>query len=601
MSNFQINGHPSPINGESARGYLLRIVDLNGFKSVGTICRSAGVSFMHKNHFMTNKWQNVLEQFSSVLYQKTSLINSFSQHWSAELYAKFDMRISNLFHIDCRLCPVCLSEDKYLKTDWDFALTTVCTEHQCYLVDSCPHCKNSIPWTRGQLDICPNCEHRYSASVITKIKKNHPLMRLNDQFSTMNRNSFEQLILAYSRMYRPEDNILAQPAIHKMSVQNISELLTQALGLMHSESYRNSYINWLKEQRHDDYDFLSIRAVLEPFRNFETCYRDELDNHLSDITFIPLANLNSVECANYFDHIQTGEQLGVKTARLQNRRANIRCIDLGSQISSQRLAVVLGTPSHSMGHLIQNGIIEPVNIIGNMRHLLFDLKEVVSRFSRIPQKKGTKNHTLMTIESLTDEKLLSKFLLKFSDLMQMTLKQEINVYSDIVPNNGLFDMCVSKNELLLILNDRLYETRQYICMQDFAHLMNTTVQCVNILLAHPSFKNSIHTNKPEQISTQCAYDVLSKYVSLNRVSYFCNSRVDKLIHTLKNKNLESAIVIRNANKVLFLYDRHNLSVLLKELPEFNSEILLESALLSRLLLSNTAPHQQKSYGDQHND
>jgi hypothetical protein len=34
MDNFIINGHPAPFFNESFRGYLLRIVDLNGFKGI---------------------------------------------------------------------------------------------------------------------------------------------------------------------------------------------------------------------------------------------------------------------------------------------------------------------------------------------------------------------------------------------------------------------------------------------------------------------------------------------------------------------------------------------------------------------------------------
>lgn len=52
------------------------------------------------------------------------------------------------------ICPHCLKEDGYLRSDWDLRLVTTCTRHKVQLIDTCPSCKKKLTWNRADVGVC---------------------------------------------------------------------------------------------------------------------------------------------------------------------------------------------------------------------------------------------------------------------------------------------------------------------------------------------------------------------------------------------------------------------------------------------------------------
>jgi TniQ len=69
-----------------------------------------------------------------------------------------------------QVCSVCLMEDAYCRASWDLSLSTVCTRHQCLLVDACPICGKRLTWERPAVDV-GYCGHYLSGQARSIIKE----------------------------------------------------------------------------------------------------------------------------------------------------------------------------------------------------------------------------------------------------------------------------------------------------------------------------------------------------------------------------------------------------------------------------------------------
>lgn len=557
MQRFRINGHPDPYIDESARGYLLRIVDINGFKNVENICRKAGTKFAHKSHVMTNQWERIFEVFTPVLHKKEPLINMFEQHWTAKLYATFNMKVSNLFSVNCRICPSCITENGYVKADWDFALQTVCTKHKCNLIDSCPHCDTAITWRRGELSTCKACDKSYSSAPMITLDNSHALFKLNKSLPTLNIGDISQLIIALARAHRPHDNMLSCPSIHLMSLNEINALLTHALGLMHSTGYREQYKYWLEETR-AKFSIISRNATQEPYRAFTASYTGKLDNRFPKIAFIPPEHtINIIYKRNIIKPLSESSGLGVQTARLNNVSDDIKEIDLSSQIDTKRLASVLRVPSPSIQHMVDGGILRPINSVNTTRHNIFDLDDIVTLIKSVTVQEAQDSSKLLLLKSLADGKLLSKFALQFHHVIEAILHQEIDVFFNH-EDDGIFDACVDKNKLIKVLEGSMQKASRSLNIIELASILNTSPQCIDELAELKVIKmKTVHQKKGlliKSLTGESALHLFSKYISLNRMSYFAQVRIDKLLRLLKIQGIEPTITVTDGKAPLYLVE-----------------------------------------------
>lgn len=61
-----------------------------------------------------------------------------------------------------QFCPLCLAEDAepYFRKRWRLALSTICTKHNCYLLDACPQCKSPLAPHRTDMHPKESCPHK---------------------------------------------------------------------------------------------------------------------------------------------------------------------------------------------------------------------------------------------------------------------------------------------------------------------------------------------------------------------------------------------------------------------------------------------------------
>lgn len=154
-----------PYQDESAPGYLLRLMQTNGFY---------GATNSHRY------LANIVERRSSELWGMASSTSCFSKLAGAlhidpallEMIAYSScgssrrrlrrvghhwIPISAFCEASARFCPVCIAIKPYRRRIWDIEAAQACSEHGLLLQSSCFHCGASLSWHGTLIDECGHC------------------------------------------------------------------------------------------------------------------------------------------------------------------------------------------------------------------------------------------------------------------------------------------------------------------------------------------------------------------------------------------------------------------------------------------------------------
>lgn len=135
--------HPVPHINESIGNYVLRLCSENSCE-VNQIARLIGFYHLRgiENYYSKLK-ENNITKFSEL----TGIDIKVIEDMTANRFS-FDDKFSEYNDFSCCseacVCPKCYSERSYERIHWKNKLIKVCLEHEIYLVDECPRCKEKI-------------------------------------------------------------------------------------------------------------------------------------------------------------------------------------------------------------------------------------------------------------------------------------------------------------------------------------------------------------------------------------------------------------------------------------------------------------------------
>lgn len=132
---------PTPIEGESWPGYLLRLANSNGLRGLTRLSELLGVS---KERLLR---ANIYAVGASLRLPHLRDIDGFDDGSGYRGYLKMRTRV----------CPQCLGVDEipYIRASWDSPIKLHCKEHRKFLLDACPDCCRKLSYSRGWIDKCP--------------------------------------------------------------------------------------------------------------------------------------------------------------------------------------------------------------------------------------------------------------------------------------------------------------------------------------------------------------------------------------------------------------------------------------------------------------
>ncbi len=156
--------HPPPERLESLTGYMIRLAEANGIRSVHAFTTLAqlyrGLSHKHADHPLLSFGDLPTAAACSreALLATTfhPLGRRFGLSPRPQSVGQF---LSQALAPARRYCPLCLADHPYYPLTWRFVTLAGCAPHRCRLRDRCGRCGGMIPFLASPLKIgfCPRC------------------------------------------------------------------------------------------------------------------------------------------------------------------------------------------------------------------------------------------------------------------------------------------------------------------------------------------------------------------------------------------------------------------------------------------------------------
>ncbi len=556
MTNLKINGHPKPYPYESARGYLLRVVDINGYKSIPSMTFKFGAKFMPIVSVASEYWRAVASRIELPLSMgKGELSHYFEAHWSTKIYRSENQYLKGLFHQDCRLCPLCLQEIEVCLADWDFALVVMCKKHQCMLIDECPHCSEPISWIRSEVNTCPHCMGKYSNFEPAKLTIDDPLMTINNLVSSHYEHSIEKIVVLCCRVLRLADNTLATPYFDIMRITALTAVMRQAACLISSKKYREGYFGWLRLTR-QQYSVISELAVNEPFAAFCEIFPVRYFKDNLDQGFIPpFEDVDEILVSDIDKPVKQAKLLGIKISRISNSRDGLTSINLTSQIESHRLCKLLDIPPELLTKLILEGILKPTNKVDRFQYCFFDLNDIIE----LLKPKQIPNESIpqyIPLSELFSAHNTSFFALAQHDVIELILKQKITLFES-GDSRGYMHSFIHLSTVLNQLHQVMISKAENLQVTLLAQILFTTEANIIGLYenGYLTVNNFWQQDRSAEltVSNESYKNILSNYLSLNRLCYFLKLNITDAHAALKKKKIKPIFTIKKSSRKLYLY------------------------------------------------
>lgn len=152
----------NPFPDESGYGFCLRAIQRNGanLHELRRVLDLPEVQALNNSHaFVLSQIFGISSQWlTSALKEKSHRKIRPQSFWGHKIYLPTHLRWAKP-----QVCPLCVHRHGYCKAIWDVALSTVCLEHGCLLVDSCTQCGQALRWNRPSVDV-GHCKHYIQAS-----------------------------------------------------------------------------------------------------------------------------------------------------------------------------------------------------------------------------------------------------------------------------------------------------------------------------------------------------------------------------------------------------------------------------------------------------
>ncbi len=150
-----------PYPDESGYGYCLRAIHRNGanLHALRRMMNLPEKQEFHKSHAtaLASIFGVPSEWLSSSLGEDRPRKFGPQEFWGHTIYMPRNMKWATP-----QVCPLCIHRHGYCKAIWDVALSTVCLEHGCWLIDSCKQCGQALRWNRPSVDV-GHCKHYIQA------------------------------------------------------------------------------------------------------------------------------------------------------------------------------------------------------------------------------------------------------------------------------------------------------------------------------------------------------------------------------------------------------------------------------------------------------
>lgn len=533
-----LNSRPRPLQCESFRGYLLRLTDINGYRSVTDVVRRTGIRYpLGDGAPWTLAARDLMKALESPLHMQSGELSSYFQSVVPSLTDLNDGQRRRIYRQNAALCPACVKASGFVAAWMDDAMLPICPIHRITLIQACPTCGATISHNRCDINACADCGTSFSQAKIQPVHNTDPSYMLVKQVYNGSI-SLKIIMGACDRMARPADFLPASPDYSDMPVKSVMKLQKQAAGLLFSRAFRKVYRDWLIE-KHTGLKALGDDVAVYPLERFLRQYSIDSRPRPPTITFTGTEHYPA-SCDRTAEPVRKAKALGIEAHRLRSWARHIHSVDLSKQIASEQLSEILSISQSRLKNLADAKLLTAQNVVKTSRHLTFDVRDVADMLNRIPIESERPQDAVFLAE-LTPE--LKLFNADYADLMALVLAGRIPTSG----GKGYRTFCVSREQAYRSLHDTLVSNKAQLTQQLIAGVWATSIKKIRHL----------EQNLQREIARESIESLMNKWVSLSRVSKVSGIRLNKLRRRLAEAGIEPVHEVLGNPQSLLLYRLSN--------------------------------------------
>lgn len=210
---------PKPMPSESYKGYILRVAEANGYRSIHGMLRHAG---MTENEIRSAAPPpDKLKPLLGSDLPEFDFLSEKTKHSRYQVLSGHRIPTLHLRSKHTRVCPCCIAETGYISSFTELKYAVVCPTHKVETIDQCPSCGKSLDVFRPGLTKC-QCGYDFKHAKGNEVT-NHAVIGLMHILKA----KLENQVLDYSLL---EPLGFPVEAIAQMSLKTILSLLYRLEG-----------------------------------------------------------------------------------------------------------------------------------------------------------------------------------------------------------------------------------------------------------------------------------------------------------------------------------------------------------------------------------
>jgi len=143
---------PQPMDFESYKGYILRVAEANGYRSIHGMLRHAG---MTENEIRSaTPDPEKLKRLVGSNLQEFGFLSEKTKHSRYQVLSGHRIPSLYLRSKHTRVCPCCIAEAGYISSFTELKYSVVCPVHKVETIDQCPSCGKGLDVFRPGLAKC---------------------------------------------------------------------------------------------------------------------------------------------------------------------------------------------------------------------------------------------------------------------------------------------------------------------------------------------------------------------------------------------------------------------------------------------------------------
>jgi len=292
--------HPRPQPLETLNSYLKRIAQANGIQHIRTF--SHFIKTHHPMRLLALTPSPIFGDLQTVTQCTQEELLTLTGHFLGHKFGREQTVSKFLAHSvvqHLRWCPYCLTEQGYYQFPWHFLHIHGCPQHQCRLLDSCPHCQQQIVLKSTALALytCPHCDGDLCQSMTKPLTDN--------ELQACNVHWHDLVYLLTPQDWQRDPTTKVADAMrqrlgyirrsHNLKAQQVAQILglsKRVFGALENETQSGVGETLADYLRYADYFGLNLSDVFRESAEAGYIHKDDLyANHLLEQAYLAVARL----------------------------------------------------------------------------------------------------------------------------------------------------------------------------------------------------------------------------------------------------------------------------------------------------------------------